>query len=497
MTLNTLLRSVINMRIFKIAFRTIVVLGITVVLLSITAKFSLDVHQSPPAQKNVTKSSDPQAISRLQMAIGFKTISKEGDQGKNMDPVFVEFGNFLRKSYPLCFSRLSVESLNDGALLLTWNGIDTKSPGVLFAAHMDVVPAEGDWITPPFSGELKDGFVWGRGTLDDKGQLLALVEACESLQSTNFTPKKTIYFAFGHDEEIGGTLGAKAIAARLRSRNVRLHAVLDEGLTIYDKALPGLSKPLSLIGISQKGYVTLQLKARSEGGHSSMPKYPTAIARIGIALAKLESRPFPARLTPAVRSMLAVASAQMNWPFQVIFGHLWLTEPIVLSQMAKSNETEALIRTSVASTLFHAGIKENVLPTEAMATVNLRILPGTTIASAIGTVKDTIRDSQIEIIQIPGAESEAAMTSSTDAKFYGDIESVLAALWPNNVIAPSLIIGLTDSRHYQDLAENIYGHQPLEMTKADLSRLHGRDERISVDNYEKLIAFYRGLISLQ
>ncbi len=267
---------------------------------------------------------------------------------------------------------------------------------------MDVVPVEpgsaGAWQHPPFSGAIADGFVWGRGTLDDKVSVLATLEAIELLLADGFTPERTIYLAFGHDEEIDGRHGAAAIAAVLAERGVRLGFTLDEGGIIAHDIVPGVAPPVALIGVAEKGYLSLKLSVEAEDcGHSSMPPRTTVIGRLAGAIHRLESNPMAANLAPSMIDMFDQLADEMPFMLGLAVSNRWLFAPLVESRLSESPSSDAAIRTTTAVTMFNAGVKANVLPCAAEAVVNFRILSSDSVASVTEHVRQVIDDPVIEI----------------------------------------------------------------------------------------------------
>ncbi len=359
---------------------------------------------------------------------------------------------------------------------------------------MPIAPGtEKDWRHPPFDGVIADGFVWGRGSWDDKGNLYAMLEAAEALAAQGFKPKRTVYFAFGHDEEVAGTRGATAIAALLAQRKVRLDYILDEGLLITDGILQGLDKPAALIGVAEKGYATLVLTAQAVPGHSSMPPRETAIGMMSAALARLEDHRLPTRIRGAMSEMFDTLAPEMGGFNRVVLSNLWLFRPLLLKQLEKTGPTEASVRTTTALTIFNAGEKDNVLPGNATATVNFRLLPGDTQASVTDHVRSTIANPKINIAPFPG-NTEPPRVTATSSDAYRALNRTIRETFPDVVVAPGLMVAATDSRHYADVADSIFRFSPVRATAEDLKRFHGTDERLSIDNYGDMIRFYRRLI---
>ncbi|MEM9257400.1 MAG: M20/M25/M40 family metallo-hydrolase, partial [Pseudomonadota bacterium] len=316
---------------------------------------------------------------RLAKALQFKTISYQ-DRSRINYPAFTRMLEFLAETYPEVFAAMEVETVNDYSLLMVWPGIDRTREPVLFTAHLDVVPVEPGtehlWDQPPFAGVIEDGRIYGRGALDDKQGVMSLLEAAQDLLAQGYQPDRTLVFAFGHDEEIGGADGAGQLAAAMTRQGMRFAWMVDEGgMIIADGPLLS-DRPMALINVAEKGYLTLTLTVTAEGGHSSRPPEVTSIGRLSNALARIEANPFPPRLVPPVRAMFETVAPHVNGPNSLIFGNLWLTGPLVARQMGSDQLTNSFVRTTTALTMFNAGMKENASPQRAEAKVNFRLLPG-------------------------------------------------------------------------------------------------------------------------
>jgi carboxypeptidase PM20D1 len=431
--------------------------------------------------------SDTSALNRLSKGLQFQTISHENEQ---LDTAaFLEFHRFLEQSYPLVHSKLKKE--NHGlSLLFHWEGQDKQLDPVLLMAHQDVVPPAGEWEKEAFSGEIHNGYVYGRGTLDDKGALLAILEAVESLLKENFQPKRSIYFAFGHDEELGGNDGNQKMAELLKSRGIMFDFVLDEGGTIIHNIMPGLKAPVAVIGIAEKGYVSIELSIATDGGHSSMPPPKTAIGLLSDAIAELQKHPFPAKISGATEQMFRFTAPEMSFPMKIVFANYKLLKPVITSQMKKTESTNASIRTTMAPTIFDAGTKENVLPMKARAVINLRTLPGDTLPYILDYISKTINNPAIKLRVLPD-QIEASEVSDTQNEAFRDISQSVAEVFPHAVVSPYLMLATTDSKHYRHISKNIYRFNPWDLQKEDLKRIHGNNERISTKNYMEAITFYR------
>lgn len=435
-------------------------------------------------------------VSRLAEAIRFKTVSYQTAAEFNAQE-FRHFHTFLEKSFPRVHRHLGKEAVNEHSVLYTWKGKNEGLKPILLLAHMDVVPADPEseklWTHAPFSGNLADGFVWGRGAMDDKASMLGILEAVEHLLKQGFAPERTIYLAFGHDEEIGGNHGAAKIAELLRARKVELEFVLDEGMNILSGIIAGIAAPVALIGIAEKGYLSLELTVASAGGHSSIPPADTAIGTLSRALQRLDAAPFPATLRGPTRAMFEFLGAEMAWSKKLALANLWLFEPLVKKQLTASPLTNAILRTTLAPTMFNAGVKENVLPAQASAVVNLRVMPGETTADAIEHVRQVIDNPRIKLTPLP-IRMEPSAVSDIESPSFKLLQRTIREIAPATIAAPALLVGATDSRHYSALTKNVFRFLPITLNAEDTKRYHGIDERISIQDYERCVRFYAQLI---
>ncbi|WP_218511043.1 M20 family peptidase [Variovorax sp. dw_308] len=436
------------------------------------------------------------AAKRLSGAIPFRTVSSLDDpKGNNAE--FDKLHAYLAEKFPKLHASLKKEVIGDKALLYTWQGSDPARKPVALMAHQDMVPiapgTEKAWSVEPFSGEIKDGYIWGRGTLDNKGNLLAQMEAIELLIGKGFKPKQTIYLIAGDDEEVTGLRGALPIAELLKSRGVELDWVLDEGLLVLDGVLPGLRQPAALIGLAEKGYATFFLTLDTAPSHSSMPAQHTAIGGMSKALANLEAHQMPGAIKGVAGEMFGTLAPEMSGVNRVMLSNLWLTAPLVQGQLEKSPSSNAMLRTTTALTIVRAGNKDNVLPGRAEAAVNFRVLPGDTLASVEAHLRKTLDNDAIQIKAYPG-NSEPSPVSPTDSTGYHTIEQTVRQAFPDAVVAPGLMTAATDSRHMSLISKSVYRFSPFRMKSEDLARFHGTNERVSIANYAEMIGFYHQLL---
>jgi len=435
----------------------------------------------------------------LVVAVRAKTVSGLLDPA-GVATEFDALHAHLRTRYPLVHERLQREVVSGHSLLFTWKGTDANASPVALLAHQDVVPVapgtESLWKKPPFAGLVEDGFVWGRGALDNKSNLITQLEALEMLLKAGVAPKRTIYFVFGHDEEVGGRQGAVQIVELLKQRGVKLAWLLDEGLAVTEGILPGVTKPLALIGLAEKGTVSLKLTASAPPGHSSTPPGPgaSAIGMLSAALTRLDSKPFAGGIQGAAGEMFAAVAPELPFGQRLALSNLWLTRPLVEPMLGKGAATNAMMRTTTALTIVNAGNKENVLPGRAEAVVNFRILPGETPQTVLAQVIKQVADERIKVEQL-GAASSPSKLSSSQSEAFQLIERTVREVFPESLVAPGLMLAASDARHFDSIAEQSFRFMPIRFTSEDLKRVHGTDERIAVAQLADMVRFYHRLLT--
>jgi carboxypeptidase PM20D1 len=449
------------------------------------------------APSSVSASGDDPAASRfldnLGAAVRIPTVSTIDGVD---EALFAEFRALLHRTYPLVHARLALEVFGDHTLLFTWTGSDPEANPFLLMAHQDVVPVEpgteSDWEQPPFSGVVADGFLWGRGTMDDKGSLIGILEAVEALLADGFVPGPTIYVLLGHDEEVGGGRGAAVVAARFGERGRRLGFVLDEGGAVVSGVLDGVPT-LALVGVGEKASLDVEISASAEGGHSSMPPAHTAVGRVAAAVTAIEHNPMPPRLR-AQRAFLGTVAGVMKGPRAAVLRNLEWTGPLVERILTRSPQTNALIRTTAAVTVIRGGVKSNVLPQEASAIVNFRIIPGDTTAGVLDHVRGLVGEGvRVRAIDF-GQTSDPAPLSSTATEGFRVISEAIAETFAGVTVAPWILMGATDSRYFAEISDGVYRFAPFTVAMADLSRVHGTGERLAVADAAAVVGFYRRLI---
>lgn len=436
-------------------------------------------------------------VERFRELLAIPTVSHV-DPTKTDTARFDEFRDALERLYPLVHARLEREIVAGHALLYRWRGRSSLDP-LLLLAHQDVVDTAGQpWTRDPFAavveGEGAEATLYARGAIDDKGALVAILEAVEQALAEGVVPRADVWLAFGHDEEtVGG--GAQAIAALLAERGIRPSLVLDEGGAVVEGALPGIGAPTAMIGVAERGSATFELIAREAGGHASTPPSFPATARLGRAIDRIRRRPFPRRLVPPVRAMLASAAAHAPEPVRTVFRRTAVTAPALTAAFALLGpETNALVRTTAVVTRLEGSAGDNVLATTARATVNVRLLTGETISDAAIHLRRAIGDPLVDIELRHG--SDPSPVSPWQGAAWRRLAATVAETLGDDVIPlPYLQLGASDSRFYTGLTDHVYRFAPFHLTRAERDALHAPDERIRVEVWLRGIGFYRALLA--
>ena len=437
------------------------------------------------------------ALAHLAGALRLPTISRTRYTDTDTLP-FDQLHAYLGRTFPLVHQRLKRQTVNHYGLLYEWPGTDASLKPLLLLAHQDVVPVlpgtEGQWTRPPFAGQQAGGYLYGRGALDDKLNVLGQLEAVEYLLHMGYRPRRTVLLAFGHDEETMGRRGAGALAALIGQRYPQLELVLDEGGVIKTDGVAGIKQPVALVGISEKGYLSLVLSATGQGGHSSMPPPLTSVGRVAAAVARLEAAPFPARLDGGIGSTLTYLTPAVSFGQRLVFANQWLFGPLIIKKLAAAPATNAAVRTTTAPTIISGGAKDNVLPIAASATVNFRLLPGDASAAVVRRVRTIINDPLVQVRRL-GAGQEASPVSRTDNAAFSTLHRTIKSVFPQALVAPYTVLGATDARTYAHLCpQATYRFSPLLMDQKAIDSMHGTNERLCTTAYAHVIQFYAALI---
>ena len=445
-------------------------------------------------------SSEP-AVATLIRSIQLQTTGQDIDQKNGQ--AFLAFHELLRTSFPLMHEMLAVEVVSEYSLLYTWRGSQPESPGILLAAHLDVVGIDPTrlqvWDHPPFAGVLETGRIHGRGVYDNKSAVIAILAATERLLVRGFQPARTVYLAFGHDEEMGGRNGALKISYLLQDRQDRLMMVLDEGASVITPPLiPHVGQPVAFIGVAEKGELTLRLIATYDGisSHSSLPPPSSSINILGRGLARLEGGLFPARMVPIVRDLFVDLGSLTPGFRGFVLRHPTLFAPLLKTVLSRNSPTNALIRTTCTTTRISGGTTYNSLPHRAEAFINLRILHGDTPDRVLQTVLNTLEDLpiQVEVVEDTVSQPPSAL-SPTNTDAYRLLVGLIRNHYPQvSVISPMIVPGGTDARHYEPLTRNVFRFKPIPMRAAMASGPHGINEWIPLTDFLTSIDWYQSFI---
>jgi carboxypeptidase PM20D1 len=464
---------------------------VLLILLMVTRACRIESQQILVTAIQLPKVNEEKAVNGVSGALKIPTLSAKG---AFRPEVFLNLHRYLEEQFPLVHSKLQREVVGGFSLLYRWPGSDPAAQPILLMSHLDVVAVPHDeesrWTHSPWSGEVADGYIWGRGAIDVKCGVLSQLEAVEHLLSQEYVPKQDIYLAFGHDEEVGGDDGNLQIALKMRERGVRFRFVLDEGGVIVNGALPGLNEPLALVAVAEKGYATIRLSVDVEPGHSSMPPAETAVGILSAAVARLDQNPLPAGMTGAFGLMLDAVAPEMDFMPRFMLANRDILAPVLLQTFSQTPTLNALARTTTAVTVIHGGQHEGTLPGHAEAFVNFRLLPGDSPEFVLDQTRKAVNDVRVECEFREGAPSiPPSFISDHRSPDFMKLHRVIRQVFPGVVVAPGLAVVATDSRHFEAVADNIYRFLPVQLQVEDLQRIHGIDERISEKNYCQMVQF--------
>ena len=437
------------------------------------------------------------AAQHLGEAVRIQTVSHQ-DPAENQLGEWTKLHDWLSTTYPKVAAAMQRQDLGQ-TLVYTWPGSDPAAQPIIVMAHQDVVPVtpgtEKDWKHAPFAGEIAEGAVWGRGSVDDKGSLVALFEAFEALAGQGFKPKRTIILVSGHDEEAGGS-GAVAAAAWLAGKHPKALFTIDEGGLISTDT-PMINGPAAMIGIAEKGYGTLQVTAPAVGGHSSAPPPPNEIGTINLAKAVLaiDAKQFPSELRGPALSMVEVLANRAGGASKVAVANRWLLGSVVLSKMEASPPAAAMLHTTIAPTMLTGSPKENVLPQTATALINYRIAPWDSSADVLARAKAATRGLPVQVGWTERPPREPSPVSSSDSAGWNLIAATIHAERPNLPVSPYLVVAGTDSRSMSPVSQDVYRFQALDFASGDIKMIHGTNEHMSFANFSNMIRFYARLVA--
>ncbi|MEO7349058.1 MAG: M20/M25/M40 family metallo-hydrolase [Terrimesophilobacter sp.] len=438
---------------------------------------------------------EQRALENLRALIRIPTVSHLDESHTDWSQ-FVAFRGEVAKRYPKIHTTLELELVDGHSMLFRWAGFTSSEPTVLMA-HYDVVPATDEgWEHPPFAAELvgepSERLLWGRGTLDDKGSLVSILEAVEARVADGFTPQHDIYLSFGHNEETAGS-GAHVIVDLLHARGIRPAFVLDEGGAVVEGIFPGVTDPIAVVGVSEKGILSLKLTVDQQGGHASTPPKMTATVRLARAIVRLNKKPFRTSFVPTNLEMIRTLGAHASQPLKWVFTNLWLTKLPLLALFTRlSDETAAMVRTTQAVTQLSGAQAANALAERAEAIVNIRIAIDSNVADTTAHVKRSIRDDVVVIETLHPTEPSAV--SPTSGRAWELVKATIEQTYSGAIVTPYVMLGASDSRHFTRISDYVYRFSPFEMSKEERGTLHAKNERIRVSTFLRGVAFYTRLV---
>ena len=435
----------------------------------------------------------------LSKAIQFKTISNRNSELVDWNE-FEKFHKFLEESYPLVHQKLEKEIVPPANLIFRWKGTKENLKPIALLAHQDVVPiskgTEQDWEHGPFEGYDDGEFIWGRGTIDMKNHLIAVMESVEALLEDGFEPERDVYLLFGDNEEVVANAenGAHDIMMTLKNRGIELDSIVDEGGAIIPVNVPGVlnNKYLIGVGIAEKGYSDIEIVATGKGGHSSQPPKHNALGELACAIKALEDNQFKSSFNQLMNDLMDAIARECTYPVRLITCNLPILKPLILEVCKQIPFGACFVRTTTAVTMASGSPAANVLPQRASATVNFRAMPGTTKQDLVDHIRKVTKNENLEINVLNS--KEASRLSPTDSRAFNIISDICKNLEPNSIVAPYLVMGGTDAYNYEPICENIYRYAPFRVSVELLRGAHGTNEKIPVSCLEDALKFFKNYI---
>ncbi len=426
-------------------------------------------------------------VEALRELVRCKTVSRS-DPSQEDDAEFDRLIGLLPKLYPHVWESCPLLRFDGRGLLFRWRGSDGSGEPAVLMAHYDVVPAEEEcWDRPPFDAVLEDGAIWGRGTLDTKNTFNGILSAAEHLIRAGFTPKNDVYFAFSGGEEVSGP-GAVNIVRYFAEHGITPSFVLDEGGAVVEGIFPGVTVPFGLIGIAEKGKMSIRLRFTGEGGHASSPAPHTPVGRLSAACARIENTPFPRHFTRPVLAFFDALGRHAPFAYRLLFANLWCFGGILDLVCKKTGGAlNALVRTTVAFTEMEGSRAVNVIPSDAWMAASVRLNPEDTTASALERIRRTVNDPEIELSS--WEEDEPSPISRTDCEGWRIVSEAVSETW-HCPSAPYLMVQCSDSRHYAPISDRVYRFSAADMTEEERESIHGNNERIRVETVRHAVAFF-------
>lgn len=470
-------------------------LGLIVLLLLIACVRAAAIKSRTPLGQPITpdKETALQYARHLSAQLQCKTINAPDIPSEEIHEEFVKLQALLKEQYPLCFGAMQRINLGTDALLLRWPGADASRGAVVLMSHSDVVPATGTWQHPPFSGEIADGRIWGRGAVDIKSGLCAILEACEALLREGFTPACDVYVSSSNNEETMGD-GAPLAVEYFKNNNIKIDLVSDEGGAILEKPMAGLDGYFAMLGIVEKGYANVKFTARSKGGHASAPPKNSPLVRLAKFMCHVEKHsPFKKEISTPVRQMFAALAPYMAFPYRLLLGNLWLFGPLLKVVLpALSPKAGAMLHTTCAFTMAQGSAAGNVIPENASVVANLRFIMHQNMEQSVAAIKAVADKYDLETEVLYG--NDCSPYVDINAPRFQYVVDCVRKIYPEAGVAPYVMIGGTDARHFSPICDCVVRCAPLIMDQQQLDSMHGLDENIYVDALARGVDFYTLLV---
>ena len=468
----------------------IILLALVTVLIFNTIKFKgedIGVRTAQPVKVNSQR-----ARENLSTLIKFETVSN-ADFDKTDKEVFAAYRAKLRELYPNVTATAEYKELGNTAMLFKISGKKSENPTVLMS-HYDVVPVvEERWEHPPFSGEIIDGVLWGRGTIDTKITMLGIMEALEDLLETGYVPENDLYLSFSGDEEVGG-VSAPAVVDYMEANGIAPALVLDEGGAVVEGVFPGVDKPIAVIGIGEKGIAQVEFTATSDGGHSSTPPVHTAVGKLAKTIVKLENKPFNAEVTRPIAGLFNKVGPYSSFALRMVFANMWLFKGLICRLASVlGGEINAMMRTTVAVTMAQGSKQHNVLPNVATANVNVRLLNNVNQQQAMAHFESVCtEDVTCRFISY----QDASPYASTESQAWRKVEKAVGETWRDAIVSPYLMLAGSDSRNFSRICRDVYKFSAIALSKEERGLIHNDNERIAVEKIDQCVEFFHRLMLL-
>ena len=455
-------------------------------------------EQAPLEKENVNVERYRKNLSK---AITIQTISHNNPEDTDWSK-FDEFREFLLETHPLIKEKLELTIVGRANLVFRWKGKDETLDPIAMLSHQDVVPVEagteGDWTHPAFEGFDDGEFIWGRGALDMKNHLMAVVESVETLLEEGFEPERDVYLLFGENEEVVASddSGATAIMNHLKAKGVHLDAIIDEGGAMLPVNIKGVieDKYLAGIGIAEKGYADYKVTVHSKGGHSSQSPKHTAIGKLADVIKDIENHQFPSKISDNVFELFSEIGKNCTYPVRLVTCNLKFMKPVLKEIMKQIPPAASFIRTVTGVTMAEGSPAANVLPQQASITANFRMMPGTSIKDVETHIRKVVRNKNIDVELVQG--KEPSLFSPTDSRCYNIIKDLTERADSRVIVAPFLVMGGTDACYYQPVCENIYRFAPFKAGADLLLTTHNTNERLPIACIEEALSFFKRYIKL-